>query len=540
MMRTYRDLHPTFPDPRTWTLPWILRERARTYGDRPFLEVPFQGRAYTYAETLQASETIAAGLLRDGMVPGDRLVIMAANCAEYVLAWFGSACAGIVEVPMNTAYRASFLEHQVRTTAPRGVVLEPEYVEHFLDGNDAYATIELFYVLGQGAETEAALRAIAAAGRTAIPFDRLLEAGDPVELPHVSEMSLSAIFFTSGTTGLSKGVMMSHAQLAFFADQGVSLTRLTEDDCYMSVGPLFHGNAQFLAVYPALIAGARVIVQKRFSATRWLDQIRAGGVTVTNLVGVMLDFIWNQPRTEHDADNVLRCCYAVPAATAILPGFAERFGVEAFVESFGSTEASLVVMTPYGEERPAGAAGLLVDEWFEVRVVDPETDRDVEPGQTGELITRAKQPWTMFSGYYGMPERTLEAFRNLWFHTGDAVRYDEDGWFYFVDRLKDAIRRRGENISSYELEQAIMAHPRIEEVAAVATPAAAGGEDDVAIFVVPLAGETISVDEVRAWCDERLPAFAVPQIIELIDELPYTPSGKVRKVVLRERLASPA
>ncbi|HEX5193208.1 MAG TPA: AMP-binding protein [Solirubrobacteraceae bacterium] len=538
-MRRYRELTPTFPDPADWTLPKILRERAQTHADRSFLEVPFQDVAHSFAETLEISERIAANLVGDGLHHGDRLVIMASNCVEYVLAWFGSACAGIVEVPMNTAYKGSFLEHQVRTTAPRAVVAEPEFVAHFLDGNDAYRTVEIVYVLGEGAETEAALEAVAGAGLRAFSFSHLTDPAPAGELPEVSERDLSAIFFTSGTTGLSKGVMMSHAQLAFFADQDVSLCRLTSEDCYMSVGPLFHGNAQFLAVYPALIAGCRVIVQKRFSATRWLDQIRSGGVTVTNLVGVMMDFVFNQPPTEYDGDNRLRCCYSVPTATSILPAFRERFGVEAFVESFGSTEASLVVMAPYAEARPAGAAGLLVDEWFEVRVVDPETDRDVESGQTGELITRARQPWTMFSGYYGMPEKTLEAFRNLWFHTGDAVRCDDDGWYYFVDRLKDAIRRRGENISSYEVEQAVMEHPRIEEVAAVAAPSGVeGGEDEIAIFVVAVEGETLTEAEVRSWCEERLPAFAEPKIVQLIDELPYTPSGKVRKVALRELLAT--
>jgi carnitine-CoA ligase len=539
-VRRYRDLQPSFEDPRTWTLPWILRERAVTHGDRSFLEVPFQDVAYSFRETLRLSESIAGAFIDDGLRHGDRLVIMASNCAEYVLAWFGAACAGIVEVPMNTAYRGSFLEHQVRTTAPRAVVTEPEFVSHFLDEHDAFATVEFIYVIGEGKSMQDALAAIAASGKTGRPFADLAADRLRQTLPEVTERDLSAIFFTSGTTGLSKGVMMSHAQLAFFADQDVSLCRLTDTDCYMSVGPLFHGNAQFLAIYPALIAGARVIVQKRFSASRWLDQIRAGGVTVTNLVGVMMDFVWNQPSTEHDADNLLRCVYSVPTATSILPGFQERFGVEAFVESFGSTEASLVVMAPYAEDRPAGAAGLLVDEWFEVRVVDPDTDRDVPQGQTGELVTRAKVPWTMFSGYYGMPERTAEAYRNLWFHTGDAVRCDEDGWFYFMDRLKDAIRRRGENISSYEVEQAVMEHPSIEEAAMVAAPSEEeSGEDEVALFVVPAASAHIEEGDVRLWCEQRLPAFAMPSLIELLDELPYTPSGKVRKVALREMLAPP-
>ena len=535
-MEHYRDFEPTFGDVEMWTLPRILRERARTHGDRGFLELPFQDRGYSFIEALGLSETIAAGFVRAGLAHGDRLVIMAANRAEYVLAWFGSAFAGLVEVPMNTAYRGSFLEHQVRTTAPRALAIDARFADLFLDGSDAYETIELVWVFGEGSEVDAAIAEVRKSGRVAERFDVLL-AAQPTPLPCVGERDLAAIFFTSGTTGLSKGVMMSHAQMAFFADQGRALTRLTDTDAYMSVGPLFHGNAQFLAIYPALVAGARAVVQDRFSATRWLDQIRSTGTTVTNLIGVMTDFVWNQPRTGHDADNLLRCVYSVPTATTILPAFKERFGVEAFVESFGSTEASLPIMCPYGEERPAGAAGRLVDEWFDIRIVDPETDRELPLGEAGELITRTKIPWTMFSGYYGMPDRTLESFRNLWFHTGDAVRRDADGWYYFVDRLKDTIRRRGENISSYEIEQAVMQHAEIEDCAAVASPAAAeAGEDEVAIFVVTADSSSLGVDDVREWCNDRLPAFALPEIIRVVDSLPYTPSGKVRKAVLRESL----
>jgi carnitine-CoA ligase len=535
-VRTYQGFAPTFDDRSSWTLPWILRERASTHGDRVILDLPWQGCQYTMSETLATCERIASGFLGAGLAQGDRLVVMAANCAEYILAWFASALAGLVEVPMNTAYKGSFLEHQIRTASPRALVVDSDLVSRFLDGHDAYATIEMVFVLGDDAAASEAVEAVRMTGRRAELFASLLTC-EPGPLPAVSPRDLAAIFFTSGTTGLSKGVMMSHSQLAFFSDQGRALTRLTQDDVYMSVGPLFHGNAQFLAVYPALIAGARAVVQERFSATRWLAQIRESGVTVTNLIGVMLDFIWKQPPTAADAENSLRCIYCVPTAASIASGFAERFGVEAFVESFGSTEASLPIMTPYAEARPAGAAGLLLPEWFEVRIVDPETDEELGPNETGELVSRTKVPWTMCSGYYDAPDKTADALRNLWFHTGDAVRRDDEGWFYFVDRLKDAIRRRGENISSFELEQAVLGHPLIVDCAAVAIPAESdGGEDEVAIFVVPAVEAELGLDAVRAWCEERIPAFAQPAVITLLDELPYTPSGKVRKIDLRETL----
>jgi carnitine-CoA ligase len=350
----------------------------------------------------------------------------------------------------------------------------------------------------------------------------------------VAASDLAAILFTSGTTGLSKGVMMPHAHMYFFADECVSLTRLTDGDVYMSVGPLFHGNAQFLAAYPALIVGCRFVLQRRFSVSRWVDQLRASGATVTNFVGVMMDFVHKQPRRPDDADNALRCLYAVPLATSIAPDFKERFGIEAFVENFGLTEISMPILTPYGEERPPGAAGLLVDEYFDVRLVDPETDEEVPVGEVGELVVRANLPFTMCAGYYGMPERTVEAMRNLWFHTGDGLRRDADGWYYFVDRLKDALRRRGENISSFEVEQPILALPGVAECAVVGVPAdSEAGEDELMVVVVPEPGAALTAADVWKWCEARLPAFAMPRYVRFADALPLTPSGKVRKTELR-------
>jgi crotonobetaine/carnitine-CoA ligase len=536
-VRTYRDLRPTFDDQERWNLPWILRERARTHGDRVYLDVPFEEVRMTYAETLRTAEAIGTGLLADGARPGDRLLIMAPNCSQVILSWFGSALAGMVEVPINTAYSGSFLEHQVRTTRPRAAVVTADLAERFLDGGEPYESLERFYVVGAGEERDAAIAALRKTGWEARPWDELTT-HEPGELPAVAAHELASVFFTSGTTGLSKGVMMSHAHMTFFADQCVSLTRLTDEDTYMCVGPLFHGNAQFLAAYPALIAGARFVLREKFSASRWIDQIRECRATVTNFVGVMMDWTWKQPERPDDADNDLRCIFAAPTASSILDGFRKRFGVEAFVEVFGLTETSMPIMSPYGEERPPGAAGLLADEYFEVRLVDPETDREVEIGEVGELVVRSKIPWIMTSGYFNMPEKTAEAQRNLWWHTGDGLKRDAEGWYYFVDRLKDAIRRRGENISSYEVEQAVLGHPDIAECAAVAAPAASeAGEDEVAVFVVLADGARIGEDEVREWCRRRLPAFAMPEYVAVVDALPTTPSGKIRKVELREKAA---
>ncbi len=533
-MRTFAGMVPTFADREAWNLPAVLRTRTAESPDRVFLTVPGQGIRLTYGEILDSAESVARALLERHAAPGDRVAIMASNQAQVIQAWFGCAVGGLVEVPINTAYRGSFLEHQIATVAPRFAVIDAVHAAAFVEAREGCGSIERFFVIGEPDEVAEARALVQELGAEAEAFDALL-AGGAAQLPEVGSQDLASVFFTSGTTGLSKGVMMTHAHMYFFADECVTLTGLGREDVYMSVGPLFHGNAQFLAAYPALIAGAEFVLIERFSASRWIDQVRTSGATVTNFVGVMMDFVWQQPRREDDADNRLRTIFAAPTAWSIVDGFKERFGVSDFVEVFGLTETSMPIMTPAAATRPPGAAGLAVSEWFDIRLVEPETDREVGVGEVGELIVRPREPWITTLGYYGMPERTLEAFRNLWFHTGDALRRDDEGWYYFVDRIKDSIRRRGENISSYEVEQAVLASGLVAECAAVAVPASTeAGEDEVLLAVIPAPGTDLDPQALREWCQRRLPAFAMPRYVRVVEELPKTPSEKVRKAVIRE------
>jgi len=533
MTLSYRDHVPTDPDQSRWTLPQVLRDRAASSPDKVYLSAPTWDLTLTYAQTLSIAERVGSGLLTRGHQPGDRVVLMMPNNPEYLYAWFGSSVAGMVEVPINTAYRGAFLEHQVRTVEPTSAVIVPEFAERFVESKDACTSIRRIFLVGEADEIAAATAVLHQAGFDAEPFEALLES-EVVELPAVDHRDLGGIFFTSGTTGLSKGVSMTHSHLYFFADEGASLVRLTEDDVYLSVGPLFHGNAQFLAAYPAMIKGAEFVLHERFSASRWTSWIRDSGATVTNLVGVMSDFLWKQPARPDDADNRLRCAWAVPNPSRIAEEFKQRFGIEELVENFGLTEVSMPILTPYGVPRPPGAAGLEVSDWFEVRLVDPETDLEVPVGDVGELVVRPKVPWTICAGYHNMPDKTAEVMRNCWFHTGDGLRQDEQGWFYFVDRLKDSIRRRGENISSYELEQAIIAHESVAECAVVAVPAdGMGAEDEVMAVLVVVPGADVDPAELWAYFEQRMPGFAVPRFVKLVDELPKTPSGKLQKAPLR-------
>jgi crotonobetaine/carnitine-CoA ligase len=533
MARTYNDLRPTFPDRATWTLPHVLRARAAEQPDATYLVTPEEDLTFTYAEMLAQAESVCGGFYAAGAERGDRVLIMAANSSQLVRTWFGAAVGGLVEVPINTAYEGEFLRHQAVTVEPRFAVVDDVLAERFIPVAEHVGGIERWWVIDTGtAAADAAVALLRAQGWTADHWQGLADS-ERLEVPPPAAHELASVFFTSGTTGPSKGVAMPHAQMYFFADEVVSLTRLRAADTYLTVTPLFHGNAQFMAAYPALVAGARVVVRPKFSASRWVDHLRAHDVTVTNLLGVMMDFIWKQEPRPDDAVNSLRCVFAAPTAASILDDFQKRFGIEAFVEVFGLTETSAPIISPYGERRPDGAAGLLAADFFDIRLVDPDTDEEMPVGEVGELVVRPVHPWTCSLGYYGMPEKTTEAWRNLWFHTGDALRRDAAGWYYFVDRYKDALRRRGENISSYEVEQAILAHDAVLECAVIGVAAdVEAGENEVMAVVVT--SKPVAASDIWDWCDGRIPTFAIPRFVRFVDALPKTPSEKVRKSVLRD------
>ena len=531
--QVYSGLVPNFADPETWTLSHVLRHHAEARPDAVCLDLPEEGSRWTYVEALDLAERVASSMYRSGASQGDRVILMARNSSEFVFTWWGTAVGGLVEVPINTSYEGDFLRHQLQIADARFAVIDDVYAERWIALGDDARGIEKFWVVDSGAGiVEKALAVLRENGWEAAPWDEL-RGGAKGELPTPRAQDLGAIFYTSGTTGPSKGVAMPNSQLYFFAQIVVSLTRLTHDDVYLTTTPLFHGNATFMAVYPAIVAGGRAVVRSKFSASRWIDHVRDSDVTVTNFVGVMMDFAWKQPPRADDRDNRLRCVYAAPTASTIVEEFKARYDIEAFVDAFGLTETSAPIMSPYGVPRPPGAAGLANAEWFDVRLVDPETDREVEVGTIGELVVRPVHPWTCSNGYYNMPEKTVEAWRNLWFHTGDALRRDAEGWYYFVDRFKDALRRRGENISSYEVEQAILGHPSVVEAAVLGVPAdQEAGEDEVLAVVV--VSEAVDPAEVLAWCRGRIPAFAIPRYVRVVDALPKTPSEKVRKSALRD------
>ena len=523
----YRGLSLTYADRRDWVLGKVLEDRAANQPDDPFLQWE-ENPPLSFAAVNQAVNRLAHGFAAIGVHKGERVMILLPNCLEYVLTWFALAKLGAVETPVNTHYRGSFLQHVANNCQARIVVTAPEFLAALAEAEDGLPHLETAYVVGLAYDTSVPRR-LRVRDFTALTSDDATNPQGRVEYTDVA-----AILFTSGTTGPSKGVLMPHAQMHFFAEQGANLVRLASGDVYMNPFPLFHGNAQFLTIYPCLLRGARAVLYERFSASDWIGRARRNQVTVTNLLGATMDFIHAQPAREDDADNRLRVVYAVPPADAILPDFQRRFGIQRFVNAFGQTETCWPFMTPYDEVQPPGAVGRLVADWFDVRLVDPVTDEEVAPGELGELVVRPKLPWTMSAGYNAAPGANERAMRNLWWHTGDGMRQDAQGWFYFVDRVNDALRVGGENVSSYEVEQVALAFPGVAACAAVGLRSdSAGGEHDIKLCVVLQAGLVLDHAALIRFIEARSPFFNVPRYLEVLAELPKTPSEKVQKHLLR-------
>jgi crotonobetaine/carnitine-CoA ligase len=517
-----------------WTLPRVLEHQAERRPDDVFLCWGHDGPQWSFDELNRQVNRLAHGFSARGVHKGDHVAIFLPNCPEFVLAWFALGKIGAVELALSDAYKAEFLLHPLRLSGAKWIITDRTLAARVAEC--AGSLRELQHVVFVGHEEVPSTLREAMHSFTLHTFDALEQPCDDNPGVEVSPDDPAAVLMTSGTTGPSKGVVMRHSQLYFFAEEDVQLTRLTADDTYMTGFPLFHGNAQFLTVYPSLIAGARCVLYPRFSASKWSERAHLCGATVTNLLGATMSFIMDAPPAPHDNAHSVRCIYAAPLATDLAEDFTQRFGVSDFVDGFGQTEISNVFMTPPDTPRPAGACGALVDQWFEIRLVDPDTGEDVAEGEAGELWVRPKATGIVAYEYLGMPEKTVEAWRDLWFHTGDAMKRDAEGWYYFVDRIKDALRRRGENISSFEVERAVLSYPRIAQCAVVGVRAdEKAGEDEVLAYVVLDGPGALDYDDLIDHCERRLPNFMVPRYVEVLASLPLTATEKVRKKDLRAR-----
>lgn len=520
-------------DPCRWVLTEALDEAASRQPDAPWLSDSDGGRL-SFAEARTFSLRAAGFYARLGVERDDRVGLFLFNGCPFAIAWLGLGYRAATAVLLNTELRANFLQHQLVNAELRTIV----------------ADAELLPVLIEVAGEAPALRTVVVVGE--MPADLALPAHWSVHAwpdwttqpdwsgPGPRAQDLASIMYTSGTSGPAKGVMMPHAHCALYGIGTIQSMQLTEADRYYIALPLFHANGLLMQLGATLLVGCSAHTRRRFSGSQWLDDVRAQKATVTNLLGATSAFVLAQPATGHDRDHALRACLNAPNIPAHEAEFRARFGVRDVVSGFGMTECNIPIWGRLGRSAP-GAAGWVHTEHFEVRIADPETDLPVAAGQMGEILVRPKIPFGFMAGYFNAPDLTVEAWRNLWFHTGDAGTMDAEGLVTFIDRIRDTIRRRGHNISASEIEEAVARIDGVAEVAAYPVPSdVEGGEDEVMLSIVPATGASADPVALGRKAAAVLPRFASPRFIRLVDELPKTGTGKVQRAVLRRQGAAGA
>jgi carnitine-CoA ligase len=499
----------------------LLHAAADRYGDRTFLQFGTLTRSFGDVDRL--TNSVANGLATLGVRQGSKVAIMAPNEPAFVDAWLGAIKLGAVYVPINTDYTGDILRYQLGKADITVMVIDPAFLEQLDAVLDDLPKLRHVVLTAPTPGGPLSLRGDVQVSTLA---DVML-APDRAPAVDIAPSDPMAISFTSGTTGPSKGVLASHSHVITFAMDWIQATGFGEGQAIYTCMPLFHAIASWLGVVPAGLVGGRIAIVPRFSASRFWDDVRRYRADVAHGIFSMVPILLKQPPRPDDGDQPARVFYFAQQNDA----FEERFNCR-IVEVYGATETGIVTAAPSGEARRKGSCGKPNLDTFDVMLAN-DRDEPVTVGDVGEILVRPRRPFVMLSEYYNMPEATVAAFRNLWFHTGDNARSDPDGYLYFVDRKKDSIRRRGENVSSSEVETVLNRHPAVLESAAIAVPSDLG-EDEVKAVVVLREGGRASPDELWAFCEEHMPRFWVPRYLEFRSSMPKTPSQKIQKYLLRQ------
>ena len=513
---------PAVPAREDCVLKAMLDTRAAKHPNRR-LALFEDGSTWTYGECLADVRSVAAGLQRLGIRKGDRVIAWLPTSRAMVLTWFAANYLGAVFVPLNTAYRGDVLAHVVNASGARLMVAHHSLIER-LDGLALEHLRQVIAVAGPGTGRRADLEVL----------DESSLRGDAAQLDDSAEINhwdIQSIIYTSGTTGHSKGVLSPYLQLYITAL--VCYGYMGEGESILVNLPMFHVGGTS-PTYCALVRSGSIYLVDGFSTTRFWDQVREGNcVTTSGLIGVMSAFLAKAEPRPGDADNPLRCLTMFPVNEETVR-MAKRFGFD-YLTGFNMTEVSTPLVTEVNTT-VFGSAGR-PRSGIEARLVD-ENDVEVPRGEIGELIVRSDVPWSMNAGYNGQPEATAAVWRNGWFHTGDLFRQDEGGNYFFVDRRKDTIRRRGENISSFEVENAVRQFADVDEVVAVAAQSEIA-EQEVLVAVTAKPGRQVDPRALTEFLIPRLPYFMVPRYVRVVPEIPKTETNKPRKVIFRDAGITP-
>jgi carnitine-CoA ligase len=494
--------------------------RARAATDPDGLYVKCGGEWLSYRCVDKASDHAAAGLSALGVSKGDRIAFLVSTRQELIELFFACAKLGAVFVPLNIYLKGQFLEYQLSDCGATVLVVDQE-------GFDAAAGVldatEIHHLIAVDPISRPA-------SVTTTAYTKVRECGEAPPRASRSPRDLAAILYTSGTSGPPKGCMIPDGYLVQLPEAQRENEWVVPGDRIFTSYPMYHISG-VSALLSALINEASVCFEPTFSASRFMSQAKMEGATVVYGVGSMAAAILAQEPGPNDSEFAFRMALWVPLTVELQREFERRFSTPVIADAYGQTEVSPLSMSSLHGPRKPNTSGRCVS-YLQIAIVD-DADMEVPNGTVGEIVVRPATPDVMFFlGYWGNPESTISAFRNLWHHTGDYGTIDDDGFITFVDRKKDSLRRRGENVSSFELEAAIRQHPSIEQVAVTGVPSPLG-EDDILASIVCTPGNTVDLDGLFVFLRDNLPYYAIPRYVDVRDSLPVNAMGRVMKHVLR-------
>ncbi len=503
----------------------FIEKTAEKIPDKTYLY--FNDLEISYREFDRNINRVANVLLKMGVRKGDRFCIMMRNCPEYFYTWFGLNKIGAIMVPINAEFREKEAHYIIDHSEARAVLASTETLPVIHNIRKSHNIPEQVICLSR------------LEGDDILSFQELYEASSPLlGETDVSIEDVATIIYTSGTTGSPKGVMQPHKTYVLCGEAYVSWLEIEPEDRLITCLPLYHANAQYYSTMGSLAANASLVLLERFSASRFWEQAVRYQATILNHIGAMLMILFKQPPSKLDRTHRIRYAYGAPAfEKRVRDAMEERFGFR-ILSGYALTESPFGTIEPLYAPRKNLSIGKPRSHPEHPNLVKIVDDHGVElpPGQVGEIILKNA---AVMKGYFKDPQRTAEVLRDGWLYTGDNAWKDEEGFSYFVDRKKDVIRRRGENISSAEIESVMDGHPKVLESAAIGVSSDISDEE-VKLLIVPKPGETIDPEEIFRWCSDRLARFKVPRYLEIRDSFPMTPTHKVEKYKLRHEGHDPA
>jgi carnitine-CoA ligase len=499
----------------------LIRAKAKKNGVLP--AVRFADTTWSYSDLDRESDRVARGLHDAGIGASDRVAVFLFNRPEFLSLWFATAKLGAILVPLNTALKGELLRYELADSAPAGLVLERSLASSYLSVRSQVPVRREWVVEGREATDELP--------QAVKPWDELRASSARPPSVQLHGSDPASILYTSGTTGPPKGAVVPYEKLLTTSAEIGRRSRLQPGSVLFTSLPLFHCNAQEMTTLTALLNDLTAAFDERFHASTYWETAARFRATHVSLLISMVNVLFKQSPRPTDRTHEVRTALTAGATKEIWPEFEKRFGLT-IIELYGMTECGCTtLMNPPGAIR-VGSVGTPLS-FIEAEVVDDD-DLPVGPGERGELLVRPRRPFTMFLRYHNKPEATVEAWRNLWFHTGDYVRRDLDGYYFFIDRKKDVIRRRGENIAPYDVESVLNAHPAVFESVVAGVPSELG-EEDVKAFVTRRPGASIDAKELFMWCAGHLPYFMVPRYLEFVEEIPKTANQKAQRYLLKGR-----